>query len=264
MPLEPCYQLTFKGMGMARRQVILSDNMAMSDLCQHLKRVSLAIANAIDALSDGQTMEHKRLKRLLVTSLWLPLEDDAESIIRHQDSKESLPRIASSLERLLDEELEVIGTMCKDSASRAKIIHPIPRQSNIDECIRELEAWEKARKTTKGRKAPSTTHAMEMHDDPNPRSIQHPEPMIDYKVLQGESSIHSRTELLFTCLHQHWPCRVEGHWYEMHKGKLGHCKSAKFCIGPSWNLDKNVDAFSVILLGDNVLQECNVTIRSSR
>ena len=252
-------------MGMARRQVVLSDDMAMPDLCQHLDCVSLAIASAITSLPDHpQTKKHKRLKKLLVASLWLSLQGDAKSIIRNRDSRESLQRIASALERLFAKKLEVIGRICKDSASGAKIIHPILRHSNVDECIRELEAWEETRKTTNGRKVPPTTHAVEMHDDPNPRSIQHPEPMIDYKVLQGDSSIHSRTELLFTCLHQHWPCRVEGHWYEMHEGKLGHCKSAKFCIGPSWNFDTNVDSFSVILLGENVLQECNITIRSSR
>ena len=179
------------------------------------------------------TPTHEKLKKLLISSLWSPLQENTRSIMKIRGLRDSLQLIASSLERLFAKKLEVVYRICKDPRSADKTIQPILRKSNIGECIRALEAWKETRESTSRRKTTPTTHVVDVHDDPNPRSIKHPAPVIDYRVLQGETSIHSRTELLFTFLHQNWPCRADGHGYQTHKGRLGHCKSAKFCIGPS-------------------------------
>ncbi|KIW24548.1 uncharacterized protein PV07_10257 [Cladophialophora immunda] len=241
-----------------------------------LLKLAWTIATAIQTLPN-QTDQLRNLKILLISPLWTSLENpdienvlslnisisgcleevaesleilfggDRESNLKTQDSLENSLPMLLELEKRCDTTFG--GELVREKLSMSPTVEDT--KSFLINCIGKLEKWNSVSKISSGH------HIDHPSDDPNPATIVHPLPKIEYAVFEGSNSTHHLTDLLHDVLHANWPCQIGDH---NHAGRLGECEEARFCLDSRWSFSKTIDYFSIVLSGQGVLQECKFCI----
>lgn len=250
-----------------------------------LSNVAFQIANSLpissaDTLSSGQRdnltslqPRHDRIQELLMTSLWTPLVNREEI---SSPVQEQIGKVQGGLEMLLRLKINQASLRInEEGADRSWILERLLDGESLDIFISMLEEldekWTQSRSCQSVSKGATTgTEELEpnLHtterasgrdaDGFKDKTIEHPYPTIDHKVFNGETSTQKKIARLFDLLHSHFPCRDKNHTERDHERKLGKSTEARLCLEPGWNVDRQVDSFTVILKGEGLAQECRI------